>query len=75
MDIVYILEHVYEVDDIDEIKFIGVFSSEEKAKLAIDKLKNIKGFKDFPVECFQISENIIDNIGWQEGFIKWVDAN
>ncbi len=74
MKVVYILEHIYELEEVDQIKFIGVFSSYENAELAIDKLKGLPGFKNFPIECFQISENIIDNIGWPEGFIKWEDA-
>ena len=72
--IVYTLDHVYEIDDAEIIKFIGVFSTIENAQNAIASLKNQSGFRDLPEDCFQISENIIDNIGWKEGFIKMKDA-
>jgi len=35
LKIVSILEHVYELDDIDEVKFIGVFSNSENAQKVI----------------------------------------
>lgn len=74
MKTVYILEHIYEFEEKDEIKFIGVFSSKENATKAINKLIKINGFKDYPIDCFQISENLVDKINWEEGFIKWEDA-
>ncbi|MEA9412262.1 hypothetical protein [Flavobacterium sp. PL02] len=65
---IYILEHVYTEDEIDEIKFIGVFSSKANVQLVILELKDKPGFKLHPVECFIISEDVLDNYGWKEGF-------
>lgn len=74
MDI-YILEHVYEVDEVDEIKFIGAFSTFDNANSAIENLKKLPGFQNYPVDCFQISKITVDDYGWKEGFVKWEDAN
>ncbi len=56
---VYLLHHEYEIKGewgiIDEVKFIGVFSTYEKAQ-EIAKLRfEQPGFKDHPFECFEIS--------------------
>ncbi len=74
MNYVFMLEHVYEVGEKEEIKFIGVFSSESKAKEAIRELIPKKGFSEHPETCFVISKSKIDEFGWKEGFINWEDA-
>ncbi len=71
---IYYVEHVYEKDNEEEIKFIGVFSSRKNAQNAIDKLFLKPGFRDFPIECFQISEGKLNRYGWEEGFTSWKDA-
>ncbi len=75
MRIVYILEHVYKVLEEEEIRFIGVFSTNENAKQAINDLKNMPGFKKYPLECFQIHECKLDHYEWKEGFINWEEAS
>ena len=69
---VFLLWHVYELTDgdgtHDEEKFIGVFSSEEKAKDAIEQLKGKAGFRDYPVSCFEIHKGKMDRVGWVDGF-------
>lgn len=75
MDVVYILEHVYEINDQDEVKHIGVFSSEEKAQKVIKELEKLPGFKKYPLDCFIISKTKIDEYEWKEGFITWEEAN
>ena len=71
---VYILEHVYEKDETEEIKFIGVFSTSSKAKEVIKSLKEMPGFNKHPIKCFQISAAKIDEYEWKEGFISWDEA-
>lgn len=71
MSKVYILEHIYEADDIEEIKFIGVFSLKTKAESAIEFLSEKQGFRDHALDCFQISEAKLDEYEWKEGFISW----
>lgn len=48
--------------------FIGVYSSESQAKAAIERVKNEKGFADFP-QGFHIYPYEIDKDHWREGFI------
>lgn len=74
MEFVYKVDHVYEVDDIEEVKFIGVFSSIEKAREAVNELILQPGFKDHPTDAFQINKIKIDRIGWVEGFCSWKEA-
>ena len=71
MEKVFILEHVYEKDDIEEIKFIGVFSTIEKAEAAVEFLRCKPGFKDHPLVCFQIEHSRLDFYEWKEGFSNW----
>jgi hypothetical protein len=46
---------------------IGVFSSVEKAQVAIDHLSKKPGFAEWP-DGFEIHEIALDRIGWPEGF-------
>jgi len=56
---VFVLEHIYEINNSEEIKFIGIYSSEQKAKNAIEELKSQPGFKDRP-NNFCINKEQID---------------
>ncbi|MFM7852548.1 MAG: SPOR domain-containing protein [Flammeovirgaceae bacterium] len=71
---VFLLQHAYEIDGEDEIKLIGVFSSEENAQKAIDNLKGQKGFNKFPESCFNLDKILLDDCKWQGGFISWEEA-
>lgn len=64
---VYIVEHSYELNGCDEIKSIGIFSTEKKAKEAVKKLKKQKGFKKYK-KGFNIGPCLIDQIYWDGGF-------
>lgn len=75
MSKVYILEHIYEADEIEEIKFIGVFSLKTEAESAIEFLSEKQGFIDHPLDCFKISEAKLDEYEWKEGFISWEEGN
>jgi homoserine kinase type II len=65
---VYVLQHVYERDEIEEIKMIGVYSIQERAKEAIERLKNQPGFVDH-LEGFDIDVYPLDKDHWTEGFV------
>ncbi len=64
---VYVLQHSYELNNCDETKFIGVFSSLTEAKNAIEKLKKKEGFKQYQ-KNFYIDIYPINKIYWEEGF-------
>ena len=69
---VYLLHHIYLCDEIteeEEQKFIGVYSTEEKAKAAVERLKSQPGFRDHPND-FQINDHTVDEDSWTEGFIS-----
>lgn len=65
---VFILQHVYQVGNTEEVKFIGVYSSLDEAKNAISRLKNKPGFKDYPDSCFVVDRHTINKDSWEEGF-------
>lgn len=78
MDI-FLLWHTHDLTDDygthEEVKLIGVFSSEAKAKEIIEQLKDREGFRDFPQSCFQIDKSKMDRPGWVDGFstVRWTD--
>ena len=55
-------------DSEDRELFIGVYSSESQAKAAVERVKNEKGFADFP-QGFHIFPYELDKDHWREGFI------
>ena len=69
---VFLLWHTHDLTDDcgthEEVKLIGVFSTEEKAKEAMEQLKNKEGFRDFPIRCFEIAKMKIDQPNWADGF-------
>lgn len=67
MKIVYLLQHLREEDDYEDIKLIGIFSSEDKANESKKKHACLPGFNESP-EGFSIDEYKIDQDFWNEGF-------
>ena len=65
---VYMVEHSYELEDCDETKFIGIFSTEEEAKRIVTEYQNLLGFKDYPNNFF-INKCQLDIAEWCEGFV------
>jgi len=65
----YMLWFEQERDDCDDCAlFIGVYSKEEQAKAAIERVKSQKGFIDFP-EGFHIYPYELNKDHWTQGFI------
>jgi hypothetical protein len=68
---VYSLHHTHTdklLDSGEDVKLIGIYSSEEKAKAAQLRAEKLEGFKN-AIEGFEISVNILDNDEWTSGFI------
>ena len=40
----------------------------EKAQEAIESRKDLEGFRDHPIDCFEIHEDELDRSAWPEGF-------
>ena len=66
---VYVLQHSREVEDGDEdVKFIGVFSTEDKGQAAIAELRDKPGFSLYP-DGFVLDRYELDRLWWTEGFV------
>ena len=65
----FLLAHVHELTpDQEDIKIIGIYSSEALARAAEARAKLLPGFKRVP-EGFQISAYTMDEDNWREGFV------
>ena len=64
---IYLLTHFRNEEELDGFKTIGLFSSEEKAQEAIERLKPLPGFRDYP-ENFSIAGYEVDKTFWVGGF-------
>jgi hypothetical protein len=65
---VFVLRHVHtRADGVEDVKFIGVYSSREKAQAAVTRLVRLPGFVDAPAG-FHIDEYRVDQDHWAEGY-------
>ncbi len=64
---VFLLHHLYDLDGTEETKFIGVYSSRDAAKLAVERLGRLPGFCDHP-DDFHIEAYRVDEDHWTSGF-------
>ncbi len=79
MNSVFVLQHVHTLPGGEEdIKFVGVYSSEALALEAAARVASQPGFRDYPVvvdpdgdeiDGFHISEYSINVDHWTEGFV------
>ncbi len=67
MENVYILHHVYEYDELEEVRVIGVYKTENKAKAALNILRQKNDFNEYP-NGFYINEYQLNKSRWTEGF-------
>lgn len=68
LESIFSVSHSYTIHrHLDDERFIGVFSSEKKATIAIEKLKTKQGFKEYP-DDFDCSELEINDLLWKSGF-------
>lgn len=65
---VFLVHHVHESDGREEVKFIGAYSSEDRAQAAAARLSRQPGFVDHPAG-FQIERHELDHDGWTDGFV------
>lgn len=67
---VYLLWYVRERENAEDIELlIGVYTTEATARAAVDRLKNKRGFTDFP-QGFQIHASKLDRDSWTDGFVE-----
>jgi hypothetical protein len=66
---VFVLQHVHvRDDDAEDAKFIGVYSSREKADAAVARLGRQPGFSEAP-DGFHVDEYRVDQDHWVEGCV------
>ena len=69
MTIVFVVQHVHSREDGEEdVKFIGVYSSREKADGALVRLRRLPGFSD-AADGFHVDEHRVDQDQWVEGYV------
>lgn len=69
----FLLWHTHSVGEEHDEILIGVYASSADAQAAIQRIKDKKGFKDYP-DGFEIAEYTIGQDHWTEGFITWEEA-
>lgn len=55
-------------EDGDDLKMLGVYSSEARAEARVDQARTLPGFRDDP-DCFFIGGHTVDRDEWNDGFI------
>lgn len=65
---VFILQHVHVVDEREDVKLIGVYTTQKNANDAKNRSKKLPGFKK-NLKGFSIDEYLVDEDYWTEGFI------
>lgn len=70
---VFVLQHVHSREDGGEdVKFIGVYSSHEKAQEAATRLGRLPGFAE-AADGFHIDDYRVDQDQWAEGYVTIAD--
>jgi hypothetical protein len=65
---VYVVQHEHVREDgSEDVKFIGVYSSREKAQAAIARLSQAPGFSE-ALAGFHVDEYPLDKDHWVEGY-------
>ena len=66
---VFVVQHVHSREDgVEDVKFIGVYSSRAKADAAVARLSCLPGFSDAP-DGFHVDEYRVDQDQWTEGYV------
>jgi hypothetical protein len=61
-------ELVWDEEDGDDLKKLGVYSSEQRASERIEQAGSLPGFIGEP-DCFMINRHLVDRDEWTEGFV------
>jgi hypothetical protein len=59
---------VVNLDENEDVKVIGVYSSEQLAGQAIERARLLEGFRDEP-DCFIVGEYKVNEDKWADGFV------
>ena len=61
-------ELMWDEEDGDDLKTLGVYSSEQAGQARIEQAKSLPGFDTEP-DCFLVTRYILDEDHWTEGFV------
>jgi hypothetical protein len=64
---VYLVFHGNGEDGEENLKLIGVFTTYDKARNAVKRVRNKPGFND-PAGKFHVNRNSVDRVAWLGGF-------
>ena len=64
---IFVLIHAHEIGDCEDVKLIGVYSTEAGANAALARLRTRPGFEQTP-EGFHVQAYDLDKDHWTEGF-------
>jgi hypothetical protein len=79
---VYLVYHIHWLDDDEDGKLISVYSSEANAQAAIERMRPMPGFRDWPdiitglgdrENGFLIDVCRVDEDRWDEGYVTVID--
>jgi len=79
MNRVFVLQHLHLLDgDEEDVKMLGVYSTQGNALAAVDRFRRLPGFRDLPqmadrdaqsaAEGFYLDEYELDQDSWSEGY-------
>ncbi|MDX3191438.1 hypothetical protein PV458_23765 [Streptomyces sp. MN03-5084-2B] len=61
-------ELVWAEEDGDDLKLLGVYSTEHAARERLERAGSTPGFADEP-DCFLVDRYVVDQDQWDEGFV------
>jgi len=64
---VFVLIHAHAIGNSEDVKLIGVYSTEAHATAALDRLRTRPGFEQTP-EGFHVQAYDLDKDHWTDGF-------
>jgi hypothetical protein len=66
---VFLVQHVHTLEDGEEdVKIIGIYSTQDAARNAIERLRSQPGFRNSP-DDFYMDRYILNMDHWTEGFV------
>jgi len=67
--VVFVVEHVHKSSpDVEDVKFIGVYSTADAAGAAVERARSLPGFAESP-DGFHVGAYQLDKDHWTEGFV------
>lgn len=68
MEKVYLVQHEHLINGVEDVKIIGIYSTQILAQRAIERAKSLIGFSDTP-NGFYMDEYKLDEDHWTEDYI------